>query len=53
MKAKKTRLRFVSAYLSVCAGHRMCSISIFRSIDYVKSIWEEEGQLDPYSSLVF
>ena len=31
------------------AGHRLCSMSIFRSIDCVKSMREEEFQLDPCS----
>ena len=35
------------------AGHRLCSMSILRSIDCVKSMWEEGFQLDPCSSVAF
>lgn len=38
--------------LSACQSQDVFK-SIFRSIDHVKSIWEDEGHLDPYSSLVF
>ena len=35
------------------AGHRLPSVSIFRPIDCVKSMWEEAFQLDACSSVAF
>lgn len=44
-------MKTILLHISWCrAALRMCSAGVFRVTDYVKSIWEEEVQLDPSSS---